>query len=120
MRTRDIERFKARLISERERLKGVLSKRGEAIRRDVGGESGENVYSDHMADMALSEVEGTKQALHSEHEWRLLKEVESALQRIKLRTFGDCMSCGKPIGRDRLNLIPHARFCAKCKSGTQA
>ena len=120
MRTKDIERFKARLISERDRLESVLLKRGEAIRRDVGGESGENVYSDHMADMAQSEVEGTKQAIHSEHEWRLLKEVENALERIKLRTFGFCVSCGKPIERERLNLIPHARFCAKCESASQA
>jgi DnaK suppressor protein len=115
VRTRDIERFRDRLLSERDRLKEALAKRGEAIRREPGGESGENVYSDHMADMALSESEGTTQALHSHREWALLKEVEAALGRIRQRSFGRCMSCGKPVEMERLNLVPHARFCTKCK-----
>ena len=116
MRKREIERFRVRLLREKERLKDELSKREKSIRQDAGGESGENVYSDHMADMALSEPEEINQILQNERELEVLREVENALLRIKRGTFGVCMRCGKTVEKERLNLIPYARYCIECKS----
>jgi RNA polymerase-binding transcription factor DksA len=116
LRTRELERYKSILVEERERLRIALERRGVSIQRDVGGESGENVYSDHMADMALQETEGARHALLSSLEWKLLKEVERALSRIRKGTFGTCMSCGKAIEKERLNIVPYARHCAGCES----
>jgi len=120
MTAREIERFRGLLLEERARLKEALERRSKAIRKDVGGESGENVYSDHMADMALLETEGMRHAIHSAREWKLLKEVEHALLRIDKKTYGICMQCGRPIAKERLRLVPYARYCAKCESKAKA
>jgi RNA polymerase-binding transcription factor DksA len=39
--------------------------------------------------------------------------VERALERVEAGTFGRCVTCGRPIGRERLELVPEASECAK-------
>jgi len=46
----------------------------------------------------------------------ILKEIESALARIKEGTFGICEECGCEIPIARLKAIPYCRVCVKCKS----
>lgn len=45
-----------------------------------------------------------------------LKEVEHALQKYEAGTYGLCDSCGQPIERARLEAIPQASLCLKCKA----
>ena len=45
-----------------------------------------------------------------------LNEVEHALQKYEAGTYGLCDSCGKPIERARLEAIPQASLCMKCKA----
>ena len=45
-----------------------------------------------------------------------LKEVEHALQKYEAGTYGLCDSCGQPIERARLEAIPQATLCMKCKA----
>ena len=40
-----------------------------------------------------------------------LADVEHALKRIDGGNYGICEACGKPIGDDRLEALPAARFC---------
>jgi DnaK suppressor protein len=40
--------------------------------------------------------------------------VEAAMRRIEAGTFGDCVSCGKPIAPERLEAIPWANDCIDC------
>ncbi len=42
-------------------------------------------------------------------------EVEAALDRVELGTYGACEACGDPIPVERLEVIPHARLCAPCQ-----
>jgi len=46
-----------------------------------------------------------------------LDEVEHALQKYEAGTYGLCDSCGQPIERARLEAIPQATLCLKCKAG---
>jgi len=39
--------------------------------------------------------------------------VERALERVGAGTFGRCVTCGRPIERERLELVPEASECAK-------
>ena len=41
-------------------------------------------------------------------------EVDDALRRLELGTYGVCERCGRPIGADRLVARPFARFCIAC------
>ncbi len=43
-------------------------------------------------------------------------EVENALGKFKKGTFGVCEKCGQPIAPARLEALPQASLCMKCKA----
>ena len=45
-----------------------------------------------------------------------LDEVDHALQKYEAGTYGLCDVCGKPIERARLEALPQANLCLKCKA----
>jgi DnaK suppressor protein len=45
---------------------------------------------------------------------RELAEIEAALGRIADGRYGTCLSCGGPMGLQRLRAIPEARYCVGC------
>lgn len=58
-------------------------------------------------DFALSLLSQEQDALY---------EIDQALKRIELGTYGTCEMSGKPIPRARLEAIPFARFTVECQS----
>ena len=48
-----------------------------------------------------------------------LKEVEHALAKYEAGTYGLCDSCGEPIEQARLEAIPQASLCMKCKASQE-
>ncbi len=45
-----------------------------------------------------------------------LEETEDALAKFDAGTYGNCESCGQPIGEARLDAMPAARLCITCAS----
>lgn len=45
---------------------------------------------------------------------RELAEIDAALMRIQEGRYGTCLSCGGPMGLQRLRAIPEARYCIAC------
>ncbi|MGH8642644.1 MAG: TraR/DksA family transcriptional regulator [Burkholderiales bacterium] len=45
-----------------------------------------------------------------------LREVESALVRVRERTYGVCVDCNEPIGHARLKAQPAAARCLSCQA----
>jgi len=45
-----------------------------------------------------------------------LNEVEHAIEKYEAGTYGLCDSCGQPIEQARLEAIPQASLCMKCKA----
>jgi RNA polymerase-binding protein DksA len=45
----------------------------------------------------------------------LLVQTERAVQRIDAGTYGICESCGRPVGKARLQAFPRATLCVSCK-----
>ncbi len=45
-----------------------------------------------------------------------LYEIDEALKRIELGTYGVCEMSGKPINHERLEAIPFTRFTVECQS----
>ena len=67
--------------------------------------------------------EGADEALELEKRLALgirleesLNEVEHALQKYEAGTYGLCDSCGKAIEQARLEAIPQASLCLRCKA----
>jgi DnaK suppressor protein len=44
-----------------------------------------------------------------------LNQIERALNRIQDGSYGQCESCGQPIGKMRLMAFPRATLCMTCK-----
>ncbi len=43
-----------------------------------------------------------------------IEDVEHAVERIQLGTYGSCEACGVPMPFERLEAIPWARLCVAC------
>lgn len=77
-----------------------------------GGESGGAAL-----ETAADEVEEYSTLLSLEHSLETrLRDVNSALEKIKKGTYGKCDNCGKEIPEERLKIHPEARFCIKCET----
>jgi DnaK suppressor protein len=46
-----------------------------------------------------------------------IEEIDRALGKIDVGTYGICEQCGQPIPEARLEALPHAALCVTCKSG---
>lgn len=51
----------------------------------------------------------------SDSERQLLLQIEDALNRINVGTYGRCTNCGNTIHPLRLDAVPWARFCIDCQ-----
>lgn len=51
----------------------------------------------------------------SDTERLMLLQVEDALNRIEVGTYGRCTNCGNAINPLRLDAVPWARFCIDCQ-----
>jgi RNA polymerase-binding protein DksA len=71
--------------------------------RDVGDES----MADLIVDLDLADTDRDLQEL---------KDVEAALMRMRLGTYGTCMHCGGPIQVERLAAYPTAKRCQPCQA----
>jgi len=77
--------------------------------------SGENVYRDHMADQGSATFERELDMTFEENERDLLGETRVALARMDAGTYGTCERCGAEIPAARLEAVPTASLCIKCK-----
>ncbi len=114
---KDQKHFEERLLQERRRLLKELGYLEANVlkqnQRDSAGDlSG---YSFHMADLGTDAMEREKAFLFASAEGRALYDVDEALRRLYSDNYGICESCGEPIARERLEVVPHARLCVRCK-----
>ncbi|MGF0175646.1 TraR/DksA family transcriptional regulator [Streptomyces sp. Marseille-Q5077] len=50
----------------------------------------------------------------------VLVDVEAALTRMDQGRYGTCHLCRRPIARERLMIVPQARYCARCQQVREA
>src|SRR5881396_4100005 len=87
---------------------GTLRSRAEGSEASAFGMHQADAGSDaYDRDFALSLLSQEQDALY---------EIDQALKRIELGTYGKCEMSGKPIPHARLEAIPFARFTVQCQS----
>ncbi len=119
MNKRQLTHLEKRLLEERGRVVKELGHYGESFSSTLQGSDGDlSSYSFHMADQGTDAMEREKQFLFASQERRYLWHVNEALRRLykSPETFGKCHDCGEAIDFDRLDALPHARLCIKCKA----
>ena len=96
--------FKKRLMEERDKLLGVVS------RNENHGREADTEATQDPADKASNSY--TKELLFSQStgERAILMQIEEALQRIEDDEFGLCLISGEEIPYKRLEAVPWARY----------
>ncbi len=117
MNKRDLGKFEKLLLAKRQQLIeefGLLKNASmdTTIKEKTGDLSS---YSYHMADQGTDAMEREKTFYFASKSGRLLYHIDQALRRVRNKTYGKCEECGEQINRERLEAVPHARLCIKCK-----
>ncbi len=109
MRKRDLERCRALLLEQRDRILGNES-------RVLSGEL--DIDPDDFPDEIDTAVAESSLSFAGQlwgRERRLLNKIERTLEKIDQGTYGECEGCGDEIGAKRLVARPVAGLCIDCK-----
>jgi DnaK suppressor protein len=114
---KDLKFLEDRLLEERGRLLKELGYlEANVLKQNQRDSSGDlSGYSFHMADLGTDAMEREKAFLFASAEGRALYDVDEALRRIYSGNYGQCENCQQPIAKERLEVVPHARLCIRCK-----
>jgi len=118
MNKKEQQHLEKRLLKERARVLKELGHYDESFTNSDQGADGDlSAYSFHMADQGTDAMEREKAFLFASKEGRLLYHIDEALRRLYRtpKKFGVCEECTEKIAYERLDALPHARLCIRCK-----
>ena len=107
-----------------DKVRSVLVRRRDALRRCLSGELGCFNTSDEptvgdAGDAAVDTDYGVIQSQLAEIESRELRQIEGALERIREGSYGTCEVCGGDIPLARLQALPYATTCVGCQRSAE-
>jgi DnaK suppressor protein len=85
-------------------------KEGRALGEDVPRDEGESSVSNLSREYLFQQ--GTRR-------WRVVRNIEAALDRMRKGTFGTCVRCGDEIKPKRLLALPFTAFCRDCQENIE-
>jgi len=116
---KELEYFERLILDRRAKIMAMHGPAEEKLRdgtpKDMAGDL--SAYSVHMPDQGTDTMEREMGFVLATREDKYLMHLDEALDRIRNGTFGICRTCGKLIGRVRLEAVPNATECIDCKSG---
>lgn len=111
-----VEHFKGLLEGERERLRAQVGwASNELVTHDMSIQDAMPASGDdEIADAASETYTQALDAALVRRAFNRLNQVESALERIQVGQFGNCVNCGREVARGRLEALPWAPYCMEC------
>lgn len=103
---KNLEKERTELLDEVQRIK----EREEEYLNDSVGDDVDKASGDSQREILF---------YLSDQDRRKVDSIEDALRKIDENRFGICETCGKKISNDRIEAIPYARFCIKCKPSAE-
>jgi len=103
------ERLRARSRTLRSEIHDTLMRADAEQYARIAGEvrdAEEAAVANLLVDVNLAEITRDVEEL---------RDVEAALERLAVGTYGVCVSCGEPISRERLDAYPTAKRCLPCQ-----
>lgn len=115
--TRDVVRFRKLLLNLRDQVVDEISfLAGENLNNSQREAAGDlSNYGMHMADHGTDSFDRELALSLVSNEQDLIYEIDEALARIEAGTYGICEMTGRPIEKERLRVIPHARYCREAQ-----
>jgi DnaK suppressor protein len=98
----DIQRLAVELSASAKELQDLL-------RDNVDGAGND------QADVGSKGLERDAELSLAANQRELLLQTQKALDRLESGAYGQCESCGEPIGKMRLMAFPRATLCLTCK-----
>ena len=113
-----LQEYKKILEKVRDRVVDEISfLAGDNLNRSPRDSSGDlSSYSFHMADQGTDNFDREFALNLVSSEQDVLYEIDDALRRVDMGTYGVCENCNKPIEKARLMALPFAKMCIICKS----
>ncbi len=109
MNPKQMEHFKMLLMAWKQELM-------EEVDRTVSHMKDEAANFPDPADRATQEEEFSLELRTRDRERKLIKKIDSTLERIENDDYGFCDQCGIEIGIRRLEARPTATLCVDCKT----
>jgi RNA polymerase-binding protein DksA len=112
----ELEHFRKIILEKKKEILEELETLRDSMLDVTTGEyaSESSMYSTHM-EQGTDAMEREKTFLFASREGKFLNYLEDALQRIDKGEYGRCSECGKLIEKERLEAVPHAQQCLRCK-----
>ena len=107
---------KEKLLQLRDAMVDSMAGVAEDTLRSRAEGSEASAFGMHQADAGSDAYDRDFALSLLSQEQDALYEIDQALKRIELGTYGICEMSGKPIPRNRLEAIPFARFTVECQS----
>jgi len=98
----DVLHLKEEIRDAEQEIVGLLRDGGDGAGNDQADVGSTTLERDHEMSLANNARD-------------MLDQIERALARIDDGTYGVCESCGKAIGKGRLQAFPRATLCVSCK-----
>ena len=114
---KDLDLYKEKLFNLKDDIlnqirdisKDTLMKSQKDMSGDISG------YGIHMADVATDNYERDFNLSLVSSERNSVMDIDAALKRIEDKSYGVCEMCKKDIAKNRLDALPYAKYCRKCK-----
>src|SRR6266571_7932173 len=111
-----IRKQKEKLLQLRDAMVDSMAGVAQDTLRSRAEGSEASAFGMHQADAGSDAYDRDFALSLLSQEQDALYEIDEALKRIELGTYGVCEMSGKPIPRARLEAIPFARFTVQCQS----
>ena len=93
----------------------MLKAEAQALAEDM--EPGDIQFDEESGEGGTMAVERERDLTLSAQARAAVDEIDRALRKIDLGTYGICEKCETPIPKARLKALPYAALCVGCKSG---
>ncbi len=115
---KELREFKQLLLNLRDRIVDEISfLAGDNLNRSQRDASGDlSSYSFHMADQGTDNFDRELALNLVSSEKDIIYEIDEALERIEMKTYGICEMTEEPIEKERLKVLPHVRLSVKAQS----
>ena len=107
----DIPRFQKKL----EELKKEITNLTKNVVKEVKSPEESKGYSQHQADEGTDDFNRSITLQVSDEEFKILRQIDRALEKIEEKTYGICDVTGEPIPTARLEVIPYATMTVKAQ-----
>ena len=106
----DAGALREKLLERRRILAGDVGHLAEEVRSGAGAH-----LRSELADAGQDGAEHDFSLSRLASEEDEIYYIDEALKKIAENAYGLCEECDKPINLERLDALPHARFCIECQ-----